>query len=96
MLKTCDFILGENDSIIIIVPTQFPKDFPITIEVHPRGICFKSGEIPLGDIKCDRVDVLQRLISKAKVGLIEFLNGIPKFPAYITSVAEIEVMVGTA
>lgn len=93
MLESCDFILGDNDSIVIIVPTQLPKDIPLTIEVHNRGIVFRAGDEELGGVSCDRSDVLQRLINKAKVGMIEFINGIPRFPAYISAVANIEVKV---
>ena len=91
MFRSCDFILGDNDSIVIIVPTQLPKDQPLIVEVHKKGIIFKSGEHEVGDIACDRVDVLQRLVSKVKVGMIEFLDESPRFPAYITAVAAIEV-----
>lgn len=95
MFRSCDFILGDNDSIVIVVPTQLPKDLPLTVEVYTTGIIFKSGDDTksdiLGDISCDRKDVLQRLINKAKVGMIEFLDESPRFPVYITAVAAIEV-----
>lgn len=96
MFNNCDFILGENDSIVIVIPTQLPKDLPLTLEVHRETIVFRSGEEQVADIKCLRLDILQRLVSKAKVGLIEFLNGVPRFPAYITAVADIEVMLEAA
>lgn len=96
MFKSCDFILGDNDSIVIIVPTQLPKDLPLTLEVHNKGIIFRSGEEEVGDIACDRTDVLQRLVSKARVGMIEFLNGVPRFPAYISAVANIEIHIAAA
>ncbi len=92
MLNNCDFILGDNDSIVIVVPTQLPKDAALTCEVHRSGIIFRSGEVTVGDIACERLEILQCLISKAKVGLIEFVNGVPKFPAYISAVANVEVM----
>jgi hypothetical protein len=92
VLTNCDFILGENDSIVIVIPTQLPKDQPLTLEVHRETIIFRSGDEQVGDIQCLRRDILQRLVSKAKVGLIEFLNGVPRFPAYITAVADIEVI----
>lgn len=92
VIKTCDFILGENDSIIIVVPVSLPKGEPLTCEVHKSGLVFRSGDFAVGNIACERQDVLQRLISKAKVGLIEFINGVPKFPVYISSVANIEVV----
>lgn len=93
MFHSCDFILGDNESIVIVVPTQLPKDLPLTVEVHKEGIVFRSGETEVGEISCDRSDILQRLIDKAKVGMIEFLNGIPTFPAYISAVANVEVRI---
>ena len=92
VLENCDFILGENNSIIIVVPTELPKDAPLTCEVHKFGLVFKSGEDFIGNVTCHRRDILQRFIGKAKVGFIEFVQGAPQFPAYITSVANIEVM----
>jgi hypothetical protein len=35
-------------------------------------------------------------VSKAKIGLIEFLHGVPRFPAYISAVAHVEVRQGVA
>ncbi|MFA7276320.1 MAG: hypothetical protein WC043_05915 [Pseudobdellovibrionaceae bacterium] len=96
MFQSCDFILGDNGSIVIVIPTQLPKDQPLTLEVYSHGIIFRSGETAVGDISCDRSDILQRIIDKARIGMIEFLNGIPKFPAYITAVADVEVMCGVA
>lgn len=92
MFNNCDFILGDDDSIVIVVPTRLPKDLPLTIEVHERTIIFKSGRKEIGDIFCNNKDILQRLMNKASVGMIELLNGIPKFPTYIAAVAEIKVM----
>ncbi len=92
MLNNCDFILGENNSIVIVVPTSLPKGVPLTCEVHKFGLIFRSGDESVGEITCHRRDILQRLVSKAKVGFIEFINGTPRFPAYITAVADIQVM----
>lgn len=96
MFNNCDFILGENGSIVIVVPTQIPKDLPITLQVNRESIVFMSGEQEVGNIPCRQVDILQRIVSKAKIGLIEFLNGVPRFPAYISAVARVEVGQGVA
>jgi len=96
VFQECDFLLGENNSIVVIVPQSLPKDLPLVIEVHRDGLVFRSGEDQIGDVSCPRVDVLQRLVDKAKVGLVEFLQGAQKFPAYISAVASIEVMVEAA
>ncbi len=92
MINNCDFILGENDSIVIVVRSLLPKGEPLTCEVHKTELVFRSGERPLGNVACQNNDVLSRLITKAKVGFVEFINGAPKFPVYISSVANIEVM----
>lgn len=92
MLNNCDFILGENDSIVIVVPTGIPKNLPLTLEVHKFGLIFRSGEESFGEITCHRRDILQRLVSKAKVGMIEFNKAAPNFPVYISAVANIQVM----
>lgn len=96
MFHQCDYILGEHDSIVIVVPERLPKDLPLTLEVHRGGIVFRSGEEAVADVVCERVDILQRLVSKARVGLVEFLNGAPSFPAYISAVADVEVRIGAA
>lgn len=96
MFHKCDFILGENDSIVIVVPTQIPKELPITLEVHKNMIVFLSGEMRLGDMPCERLDIMQRIVSKARIGLIEFLNGVPKFPAYISAVANVSIAMEAA
>lgn len=91
LFHECDFILGDNNSIVIVVPTQIPKDLPITLEVHRDNLIFRSGEDMVGNMPCRRTDILQRIVSKARIGLIEFLNGVPKFPVYISAVANVEI-----
>lgn len=92
MLENCDFILGENDSIVIVVPTSLPKDMPLTLEVHKFGLIFRSGEESVGAVTCHRRDILQRLVNKQQVGMIEVNDSAPKFPVYISAVANIQVM----
>lgn len=92
MFNTCEFIMGENGSIVIVVPDRLPKDMPVTIQVKAKKISFRVGEEVLADIPCSRLDILQRIVSKAKIGIIEFLQGAPKFPAYISAVANVEVV----
>jgi len=96
VFDNCDFLLGESDSIVVIVPQSLPKDMPLVIEVHRNGLVFLSGEDLLGEVPCSRMEVLQRLVSKAKVGLVEFLQGAQQFPAYISAVASVEVKIEAA
>lgn len=91
MFRYCDFLLGDNDSIVIVVPTQLPKDAPLSVEVGRHGIIFRSGDECLANIRCEKAEVLRRLMNTGRVGLVEFLHGLPKLPSYITAVADIEV-----
>ena len=90
MFERCSFIMGEDDSIIVVVPQSLPKELPLTLEIHEESIAFLSGNRVVADVRCTRQDILSRLLSKAKVGLIEFINGKPSFPAYISTVADIQ------
>ncbi|MAF68385.1 MAG: hypothetical protein CMH25_03460 [Micavibrio sp.] len=82
--------MGENDSIIVVVPESVPKDLPLTLEVHEDSISFLSGNRVFATVGCHQEHILTRLLAKAKVGLIEFLNGKPSFPAYISIVADVQ------
>ncbi len=90
MFERCSFIMGEDDSIIVVVPQSLPKELPLTLEVHNESISFLSGDRVVANVHCTRQDVIARLLSKAKVGLIEFINGKPSFPAYISTVADVQ------
>ena len=96
MFYKCDFILGDNNSIVIALPDHIPKGVPITLEVHRNTIVFMAGEEKVGDIPCGRRDILQRIVSKAKIGLIEFLSDAQRFPVYISAVATVEVALEAA
>lgn len=91
MFNRCDFLLGENDSIVIAVPKQVPKDQPLTLVVYRDGLKFYHGEEDnvIGDVACAQNEVLKRLARKDKVGLIEVTGDAPGFPVYIAAVANV-------
>jgi hypothetical protein len=90
MFKRCGFIMGEDDSIIIVVPTTLPKDEPMSLEVHERSIVFKLGGESYTEVYCNQDAVIKRLLTKARVGMIEYIQGKTSFPAYISVVADVE------
>ena len=92
LFQQCDYILGENGSIVLVVPTQLPKDDTIMLEIHMNGIVFRCGDKELANLPLPRQDVLQALVNRGRVGIVEYIDGQPSFPAYISAVAHIEVM----
>lgn len=90
MFNRCDFLMGENDSIVIAVPNRVPKDNNLTLVVYRDGLMFYHGdEVIIGDVPCEHREVLKRLVNKQRVGLIEVIENEPTFPVYIAAVANV-------
>lgn len=94
MFNKCDFLLGDNNSIVIIVPEFLPKDRKLVVEVQDHSLKFMSGEEEVANIAFVGQEILRRLIGKAKVGIVEFMKGTGQFPAYISVVAEVKCLSG--
>ena len=94
MFNKCDFLLGDNNSLVIIVPEFLPKDQKLVVEVQDHSLKFLSGEEEVANIAFVGRDILARLVSKAKVGIVEFMKGTGQFPAYISVVAEVRCISG--
>lgn len=91
LLTTCDYILGKNGSIVVVVPEQLPRLGAVSLEIHGDVILFRSGGELIGSVPCGEQDILDRLLRNKKVGLVEFADGVPRFPAYITAVADVKM-----
>lgn len=90
MFDRCDFLMGENDSIVIAVPRQVPKDNSLTLVVYRDGLMFYHGDdVMIGNVPCGHREVLKRLANKERVGLIEVIEDQPSFPVYIAAVATV-------
>lgn len=87
----CDFLMGKNNnSIVIVVPVQLPKQDELTVRLKGKNILFCSGDQNIAEVTCHNPDVLKRLSEHDQVGMIEFEDNMPQFPAYITAVANID------
>ena len=88
----CDFIMGKNNnSIVIIVPAQLPKDDALTLKLQGKNLVFYSGDESFAEVEVIRDDIMMRLSEHQQVGMIETDDGKPTFPAYITAVANIKI-----
>ena len=87
----CDFLLSKrNNSVVVIVPQQLPKDNNLTLRLDGHNIIFRSGDEDYTKVKVFDRSVIDRLAEHQQVGIIEADNGKPQFAAYITAVAHIE------
>lgn len=88
----CDYLMDKNGALVLVVPTRIPKEETVLIEVHMNGIVFRHGEDELANLPLPSQKILAALVNRGRVGIIEYEDGNPKFPAYISAVANIEVM----
>ena len=91
MMNSCNFILGDDGSVLITVPSQLPKYQDLTLELYPAGIRLVSGKETLGNFLAAPRDALLGLMSKTRVGIIERIKDISHSPVYISAVAKIEM-----
>lgn len=87
----CDFLMNKrNNSVVVVVPQQLPKDGSLTLQLKGHDIIFRSGDEDYTKVKVFDKSVIDRLAEHQQVGIIEADDGKPQFPAYITAVANIE------
>ncbi len=92
MFNECEFIIGKDKSLVVVVPQSVPKGEAITIRVVDQTLFFyKSDESLFGRVTCECAKTLRCLRKKKRVGLIEALGGAIKFPVYIAAIAQIQM-----
>ncbi|HEY8192139.1 MAG TPA: hypothetical protein VIG74_06920 [Alphaproteobacteria bacterium] len=90
MFKRCDFLLGTESSIVIVVPGHLPKAETYTVSVSDRDIKFRAGYDSFAEIAYPGGDIYQRIANHTQIGIVEHLPG-DKLPGSITHVAYVEV-----
>lgn len=91
MFNDCEFILGKDKSLVVIVPQAVPKGEAITIRVIDDTVSFyKSADELIGRVVCACAKTLRCLANKKRVGIIEAIGGRPSFPIYISATAHVE------
>lgn len=90
MFERCDFLLGKDDSVIIVIPAHLPEADTYTVSVSDRDIKFRAGYDNIAEIPYQGGEVFKRIAHNTQVGLVEHQAG-EDFPAHITHVAYVEV-----
>ena len=90
MFTKCDFLLGQNQSIVIVVPAHLPKAETYTVSVSDRDIRFKAGHEDICSMPYPGGEVFRRIAGNVQIGIVEHESP-DDFPSGITNVAYVEV-----
>ncbi len=91
--SACDFVLGEGQSIVIVVPAHLPQDKSCTVSVSDTDIKFRAGFEQLAQVNVSHPEVLKRLKAQTEIGIVEYPEGDP-WPDCITAIGHVEVRKG--
>lgn len=90
MFNRCYFLLGQNDSVVIVVPERLPEAETYTVSVSDRDICFKAGHEKVTEFSYTGGEAYRRISDLTQIGLVEQPR--PGYtPDHITKVAYVEV-----
>lgn len=90
MFERCDFLLGNGDSVVIVLPGHLPKAETYTVSVSDRDIKLRAGYDNIANLDYQGGEIFQRIANHTQVGLVEYA-GEGDFPMHITNVAYVEV-----
>ncbi|MBN8521959.1 MAG: hypothetical protein J0L77_08715 [Alphaproteobacteria bacterium] len=90
MFTECDFLLGENHGVTIVVPVKLPPAETYTVSISPRDVKFRAGHEPIAHFSFRCAEVFKRLSDASQVGVVECPAGEP-FPDCITALAYVEL-----
>lgn len=87
----CSFLMGEGDSVVIVIPARLPFADTYTVAVSSDHIRFKAGYNEIASMGYPGGDIFRRLVNFTEVGLVEYPPEAQSFPQHITNRAYIEV-----
>lgn len=93
LFTSCDFLMGQGQSIVIVVPSDLPKAETYTVSVSDREVRFKAGYNEIATVPMYDSEIYKRLSRHSQVGLVEYPKGSP-WPDCITALAYVEVRKG--
>jgi hypothetical protein len=90
MFDSCDFLMGKDQSIVIVIPAHLPKAETYTVSLTDHNITFRADHENIAEIKYDNGEVFKRIAGHTQIGLVEY-PPYGKFPDCITQIAYVEV-----
>lgn len=92
MFSQCGFLLGEGDSVVVVVPERLPPAETYTVSVNNQDLWLRAGyeRIAAVPLPPPGSEIYRRLSLLLQVGLVEYDNK-DEFPDHITNVAYVEL-----
>jgi hypothetical protein len=91
VFSECGFLLGEDNSIVIVIPAHLPEAENYTVTITPENIKFRAGYNDVAELRYPGGELFKRLAHSVQVGLVEYEPGIEDMPKNFTNLAYIEV-----
>jgi hypothetical protein len=92
VFERCEFLLGEGNSIIIVVPTELPEADTYTVSVTDEHMKFMADYDDVAQMDYPGGEIFKRIANNTQIGLVEYPADGSDFPTDITKLAYVEVM----
>lgn len=90
MFDRCDFLMGQGDSMVIVLPGLLPKDVDnYTVSASPAEIRIKAGFNEIARFPYNNDRVFHLLTTRSQVGIVEYPPN-ETFPNEITALAYVQ------
>ncbi len=90
----CDFLLGRDHGVTIVVPVKLPQADSYTVSISPDDVKFRAGHEHIAHFPFRCAEVFRRLSEASQVGVVEYPAGQP-FPDCLTALAYVELRKAT-
>ena len=93
MFEEVEFLLGNGESIVIVIPAALPRAQTYTVTVTNDNLKFRADSDEIAMMAYPGGEIYQRLVRNSQVGLVEYTDQ-GHFPNRITNLAYVEVKKG--
>ncbi len=91
MIERCDFLLGADDTMVMVLPEKLPGASTYTVTASPEHIRIRADHDEIAKFSYNNQEVFRRFAHMVQVGMVEYPVDEP-FPAAITAVAYVQTM----
>jgi hypothetical protein len=91
MFERCDFLLGEGNSVVIVIPAHLPDADTYTVAVTANVMKFMADYDDIAEMAYPGGEIFERIANHTQIGLVEYSPNHEGFPNDITNVAYVEI-----
>lgn len=97
MFEHCYFIIGQNNTIVIVIPTHLPDADVFTVSVTENEVEFSADYEPIAQVPYQDNEIYSKFKENTQVGMIEYEEAKKgPMPQHITHLAYVEIWEGLA